>query len=131
MLLVNDPAFMTSSFRVKFELQSKGGNNLYLDDINIWTGDETLVGITVQDLFSGLVVYPNPAQDEMFIDFNLRDAGLVRMELLDLGGRLCHIEERQAPPGEIRFRIPAHSAGMYLLRLSSPAGQTTRRVVFR
>ncbi len=130
-LLVNDPAFMTSSFRVKFELQSKGGNNLYLDDINIWTGDETLVGVSEQDVFNGLVVYPNPAQDELFIDFNLRDAGHVRIELIDLGGRLCLAEERQAQPGEMRFRIPGQTAGMYLLRLSSPAGQTTRRVVFR
>ncbi|MCX7696106.1 MAG: M43 family zinc metalloprotease [Bacteroidales bacterium] len=50
--------------RIKFEFFSNGGNNLYLDDINI-----NLLSAGMEDLRSILKIYPNPVQDELHIDF--------------------------------------------------------------
>jgi hypothetical protein len=117
---------------VKFELQSKGGNNLYLDDINIWSGDQELVGLEEAELFNGLVLYPNPAQDLLNVSFSLTRSRTYRLDLYDLGGRLCFSTEVVASgPGEQVIQIPNQSAGMYLLKMESAGESITRKVAFR
>jgi PKD repeat protein len=131
-LLIDNPAYMTSSFRVKFELQSKGGNNLYLDDINIWSGDQELVGLEEVELFNGLVLYPNPSQDLLNVSFSLTKSRKYRLDLYDLGGRMCFSSEVVAAgPGEQIIQIPKQSAGMYLLKMESDGESITRKVAFR
>ncbi len=56
-----------SNVRFKFEFQSGGGNNIYIDDINI-------SGTTTIDEFDNIAtfnVYPNPAKSGAKISFNL------------------------------------------------------------
>src|SRR5690606_4965420 len=52
-----------SNFRYKFVFESDGGNNLFIDDINIFNANT--VGITDLDISNTISVFPNPAQDHL------------------------------------------------------------------
>jgi PKD repeat protein len=56
--------YWTDNFRLKFEFENKGGNNLYIDNINLV--DPAMVGINLLDNKT-LRVYPNPSQNTLNI----------------------------------------------------------------
>jgi PKD repeat protein len=130
-LVITDPQFFTDRLRVKFGLQSKGGNNLYLDDINIWSSDAEIVGVENPGRVSGLSVYPNPSDGDLNVSFFSGKSGSIRLTLTDPAGRLCHSAVVSSAGGDHRVSVPAQSAGLYMLRLSTDDGALTRRVVFR
>lgn len=58
-----------SNVRLKFHFKSNGGNNMYLDDINI-TG---IIGVNENKLVNNLSIYPNPMNESAVLSFNLID----------------------------------------------------------
>ncbi|MBK8499980.1 MAG: PKD domain-containing protein [Flavobacteriales bacterium] len=79
------PANHVSDFRFKFVFESDGGNNLYLDDINI-----NGMPVGVEELAasaSGLSLLPNPTTGATQLAFELDRAAHVRVEVLDALGR--------------------------------------------
>lgn len=126
-------AYHSSSFRFKFEFESNGGNNLYLDDININGAtvgmEEVLVGEAI-----ALAVVPNPATDEARAVINLNEAGQGTVELLDvLGRRIQVLHEGQLTKGQHRFEIPVNTlqSGMYFVRLQQGGTSRVERFVVR
>ena len=71
--------FIVSNLRFKFLFESDGGNNLWIDDINI-TGSTTAVSELAGDASNTLTVVPNPAHDRSVITAHLKDAGPVKVE---------------------------------------------------
>jgi hypothetical protein len=111
--------FHVSDFRVRFEFESNGGNNLYVDDINI---NGQPVGL--QEVLGGqgpsLVVYPNPAMDNAQAVVNVQTAGQVQVELLDVLGRtVSQLHNGALPVGIRRMDLPVAGlpAGLYFVRL--------------
>jgi PKD repeat protein len=111
-------SFHVSDFRLKFEFESDGGNNVYIDDINI---NGAAVGIDeLLDGGNALVVVPNPASDEARAILDLKDAGAVRLELLDVLGRSIHIfHDGNMARGRHQLEVPIGGlqSGMYFVRL--------------
>ncbi len=56
-------SFWTNSFRVKFEFESSGGNNLYIDNINL--SDPSMASVNILDKI--VRVYPNPSESVLNI----------------------------------------------------------------
>ena len=56
-----------TNVRFKFSFKSNGGNNAYLDDINL----DGTVGIDEPKLVNNLTIYPNPATESAALSFNL------------------------------------------------------------
>lgn len=111
--------FNVSDLRFKFEFESDGGNNFWLDDINI-TGQST--GVTELGTASGndLTVVPNPAHSQSLITAHLKDAGPVKVELVDLLGRPVRtIMEGNQPAGTVQWSMDLSDlpGGMYFVRL--------------
>ena len=77
-----------SDVRFKFVFYSNGGNNLYIDDINItspWFGtEETLLDP------AHVNIYPNPTNDKADICFYVPTAVPVTVRVYDLTGRLIY-----------------------------------------
>jgi PKD repeat protein len=126
-------AYHVSNFRFKFEFESDGGNNVYLDDINL---NGAAVGI--EDLMLGddnaLFVVPNPATDEARAIVNLSESGKVDIELLDVLGRSIQvIHSGRLAQGAHRLDIPMGSlqSGMYFVRLQQGARNQVVRFVVR
>ncbi|MCW5900100.1 MAG: T9SS type A sorting domain-containing protein [Flavobacteriales bacterium] len=127
----NIPAnFHVANFRVRFEFESNGGNNIYLDDININNQpvgfDEIVLG------GGGLLVVPNPAVDQAQAWFITRAAGEASLELIDVLGRVVAVPHAGTlPAGEHRLEIPlaSRSSGMYFLRLRAGGQEQVARLV--
>jgi hypothetical protein len=66
-------SYWVNNFRFKFRFESDGGNNIYIDDINIYSGAPSdalvTVGLDENLQLQNAVVFPNPAEDEV----NLRN----------------------------------------------------------
>jgi hypothetical protein len=126
------PSFRTGDFRLRFEFESDGGNNLYIDDININGGP-----VSVEELIpggtDGLQVLPNPVNGPAQVVYALAEAGAVRMELVDMLGRsLSVLHNGWSAAGPYRIDLPTaglHS-GVYLLRMQHQGrSQVVRFVV--
>lgn len=123
--------YQTSRFRVKFEFESDGGNNLYLDDINI---SGTPVGITeaIGGANGPVIVVPNPVIADAQVYFQLGTAGKVRLQLCDvLGQSVREVYQGTLGAGAQRQSLPMQglTSGVYFLRLLEAGQQRMVRVV--
>lgn len=115
--------FEVTNLRIKFVFESDGGNNLWLDDINL---NGASVGIAESgERGGGLFVVPNPATDHMVVSTWLADGGAVNVELLDLLGRPVRVVDQGVhPPGAAKWSVDLSGlpAGMYLVRMQRSGG---------
>lgn len=123
--------FHTPDFRFRFEFESNGGNNLYIDDVNI---NRQPVGIgPLYTMGDGLLVVPNPAKGRAEAIMDLGVGGRVELTVLDALGRITPIAlVRALPAGQHRIQLPIGdlAAGAYVLQLRSAGHvQVTRFVV--
>jgi PKD repeat protein len=110
-----------TNVRFRFEFTSGGGNHFYLDDLNI--GDQNAA---IEDLRSAysFSIYPNPAQEKIFIKLdNLY--GQITVQLLDASGRLVYQDEYLAQ-GSLNeeLSLSVFSPGLYFIRITLPEGGT-------
>ena len=76
----------SSNVRFKFYLKNNGGNNLFLDDINVF-GDSP-VGINEFKPINNFSVYPNPTKESAFIAFDLKsEVQNLKITLKDVLGK--------------------------------------------
>lgn len=121
------PNLCSASFRLRFEFVSDGGNNLYIDDINILSGQ-----VGMDDLerpASAVRVAPDGA-GSFDVMMSLREPDQVGFEVLDaLGRRLAQVAPSAFGSGAHRLRLPVQglSSGSYLLRASGASLQEAVR----
>lgn len=90
--------------------------------------------ITGVDAVSGhaFSVFPNPGNGNLTVQYGSAD-GQVRVEMLDMTGRLVHVEQRQLTSGaQFQLQLAGQLApGTYILRLSGDQGRSEQRIVVR
>jgi PKD repeat protein len=112
-----------------FRFTSDGGNNVYIDDINI------LANVGVEDMESALNmnVFPNPADGTAFISFDMVERADVTVELTDLVGRkISSVYSGELSAGEQKFEIAeagSLTAGMYLVTLNVDGHTFTKKLM--
>ena len=128
-------SYWVNNFRFKFRFESDGGNNIYIDDINIYSGapsDAIVVGLDEELQLQNAVVFPNPAEDEVNLRFSAATGQTVKVSVTDLVGNVVSNYTIQANQGDNLVLISTESfaAGMYLIRLAEAnASQTLQFVV--
>lgn len=101
-------AFLTNTFVFKIELISGGGNNFYIDDINVY--DNASIGIEVQsDLF--VRIQPNPTNNYCEITGDFESA---EIRLMNLQGMM--VINKNILNGE-KISVAEISAGIYVLEI--------------
>lgn len=120
----------SANARLKFVFESDGGNDIFIDDINI----QGAVGVVEQDNAIGTFdVYPNPAQDNTMIEFSLDKRESVTLEVMDMSGKVVQqVYAGNLATGVHRYpvNIADLSSGIYLVRLMTGEGNyLTRRLV--
>ncbi len=76
----------TTNVRLKFRFTSGGGNNVYVDDINI--NGTPLNGISsIVDTEEGLLIYPNPSHDLFNLKLQLKQAAPLKASISDVCGK--------------------------------------------
>ena len=84
-------------------------------------------GLTENPL-EAISVYPNPTENELFVDMKNIDADVTRIEILDLSGKVLHIAS--ANQGSIlKMNTSNLAQGMYQIRIISDQYAVTKRFV--
>jgi PKD repeat protein len=124
------PSYFSPDFRFKFQFESDGGNNLYIDDINL-----NGMPVGVEELSAGannMLVMPNPATDAAQVVFGLRSASRVELEMTDAMGRLVQRTDLGLrPAGDQRAAVDLMplAPGTYAVRRLTNDGTSTVRLV--
>jgi PKD repeat protein len=119
-----------SSFHIRFQLTNGGGNNFYLDDLNI----TTLIGTPEFAQAPSIQVFPNPASKGSTIHLNSSMLTKARVELLSMQGHLLISKETELKTGEntlFNGESLSLSSGIYLVRVITPKGTSTSKLVIR
>lgn len=115
--------FFVNNFRYKFTFLAGGGNNMYIDDINIYEGspsDET-VGVSEVEELSRLAIFPNPAINELNVSYSVANNSLTNINITDLSGKVIQSHAIQSIQGSnvVTIDTEALSSGVYLIQLES------------
>lgn len=126
-------ASQRKNIRFRFQFISNGGNNFYIDAINI--------GFTagIEDKFyeseSNFNVYPNPTAGNANVSVNLLKDSEVKVTVLDMMGReVAVLADGKYNQGEQEFEFnpTTHNAanGLYLIKLSVNGRDYTKKLIY-
>lgn len=122
-------SMLVSNFRFKFWFESDGGNNLYIDDINIFGNIVGVEELSAESL--GLNIFPNPVNSTSLLAFELQERAQVQMDIMDVMGRkVMELANGSLSRGQHQYTISKADlgAGMYFVRMS--VGDRTTMVKF-
>lgn len=121
------------NIRFKFEFSSGGGNNLFIDDINI---NGTIVNSSIEDAANSelaMNVYPNPVQNDLNIDFMVDKDYDATFSLLDITGKqLAILGTTKLLQGQNHFvyQVPAGtSTGLYFIQVQAAGKVFTHKII--
>lgn len=124
------PTLCTSSFRLRFEFVSDGGNDLFIDDINIVAGQ---VGMRDQATEAqGLAAAWDASSGDAWASFAPVQPGPVRIEVQDAAGRRIAGLQAVAQSGGLqRMALGLRQAapGTYIVRLVTETGTQAVRFI--
>jgi len=128
--------YWVDNFRFKFQFTAGGGNNMYIDNINIYEGtpsDNLVVGITENELIQNLVLYPNPADNELNVQFSLESSQKVVVQIQNLSGKILQNNLINANGGTnlVFMNTSELSSGMYFMKINIGGAQKTIQFVIK
>ena len=114
--------YWNENFRYKFRFDATGGNNVFLDDINIYAGPPSnvnVLGIEEQIAVEGLSVFPNPTEGELNVTFNVVSPKAMTFVVTDVLGKTIQTQNIQAATGSnaVILSTEGIASGMYLLQI--------------
>ena len=122
--------YFEQNFRVKFRFEGEGGNNFYLDDINLYGGSPSntiVLGMNEDQTLTNVTLYPNPVQDELSINYTASLATEINVSIVDMAGKQVQAHRIQSNAGQniILMDTKELAAGKYTLLLHGNSGKTT------
>lgn len=132
-------AYWVNNFRYKFEFEGSGGNNFYLDDINIYLGspsDEIVdgtSGLNELNKVSGLTMYPNPSEGELNVAFNVDNSEKVMILLTDVAGKVMQVQEINAAQGSnlVLLDTETFAQGSYFMTIKTANATETKQFIVK
>ena len=121
--------YFVENFMFKIEFKSGGGNNLFIDDINISSPN---VGIDEQSNLEELNVYPNPTDGLSNLQFSLHKQQHMEIELVDMVGRqISKVHTGTLQSGSHNLTIPTQnlSQGIYMLQINYGTNTISKKIV--
>jgi hypothetical protein len=113
---------------IAFRATANGGNNLFLDDINVRVGN---VGVNNVIAENSVNVFPNPAREAATLEFKLSNATKVNITVQDaVGHTVAVVSDATLQQGNQRFNISTSSlaAGLYNIVIRTEEGNFTQRL---
>jgi hypothetical protein len=102
-----------SNVLIKFEYTNSTGNNLYIDDINLYSN----VTGNKENSPDDIVIYPNPAFKEVNIQLNNTISNPAEIEILDLLGKQI-FKNKVLEGNKHKLDISLLNKGLYLVRIN-------------
>ncbi|MBL7882605.1 MAG: PKD domain-containing protein [Bacteroidia bacterium] len=123
-------SFLTASFRFKFLFTSNGGNNIYIDDINI----TNTLNIAEQSTNNFHVhMYPNPSKDVLNITINTEQSEKIMYSIKDVVGKTVAENNIELVKGENLFSINNEKLtnGFYFIQFSGKSLSNTQSFIIQ
>jgi hypothetical protein len=118
---------------VKFKATSAYGNNLYVDNINIFTSSSAVTSVADNSaIINTFNVYPNPIANEATIQYTLAAASQVAVVMYNVLGEMVYNSNiGSVSSGEHLLKVDTQNLnnGVYFVTLTANDGKTTKKVV--
>ena len=126
--------FWVNNFRYKFAFEAGGGNNFYLDNINIYDAspsDDLVVGINENPETIGLSVFPIPTNDELNVKFSLNSGQNALIRIQDLSGKIIQKKVIHANEGTnlVVLSTKDFAGGVYFINIEIAETQQTVKFI--
>ena len=118
--------YFTPNFKMKFRFEADGGNNIYLDDINLYAGapsDNLVLGINDLNDINNVELYPNPTEGDVHIKFSANQAEKMVVQITDITGKVVSTSQIASKEGSNLIIVPTDgmSSGTYFVKLGNNA----------
>lgn len=128
-------AYWIENFRFKFRFESDGGNNVYIDDINIYSGapsNDIVTGIGELQV-ENAIVFPNPADNEVNVRFTALTGQTMQLYVTDLLGNKLQQHTINANEGDnlVLLSTETLAAGLYMIQLTEGTAVKTMQFVVK
>jgi len=133
-------SYLVDNFRYKFTFEGGGGNNIYLDNINIYEGPSsddivTNSGVGLNELseINALTIYPNPTDNELNVSFNVRTAQKVAVAIQDLTGKIAqrHIVHAEKGSNLVVLETQSLAAGVYFMEIETNGSKSVKQFIVK
>lgn len=117
--------YFSQNFKFKFRFEGEGGNNFYLDDINLYAGsssNEIVLGINeFNESINDISLYPNPTDGELNVSFSASKNKDIQFQVLDITGKIIQNNVVNAVQGSnlVLLDTQIFAAGSYFLKIMS------------
>jgi PKD repeat protein len=125
--------YFTPNFKMKFKFEGEGGNNIYLDDINLYAGepsDNLVLGVNEMTNLENIELYPNPTEGDIHIRYTAKSNDNTSVSITDVSGKVISTTNIQSKSGSNLIILPTDelSAGTYFVKIGQ-SNQTLKFVV--
>lgn len=124
------PDYYVSTFRYKIEFENNNGNNIFIDDINLYPSSMT--SLIDEDKDFGIKVYPNPLAGEATLELVAEAGQNYNVTLHNaLGEKIADIHNGSLLAGknQIQWATDHLAKGIYILRIESDGQIQTIKLV--
>ena len=104
---------------IKFVFTSNFGNNIWIDNVNIFNGPASIQETGVN---SSLVIFPNPVKDVLNINY---DKAISQIDVYDVNGKLV----KTLTTVGSSINVSDLSDGIYMLNIQTEEGLVIRKIV--
>ncbi len=133
---INLDSYAGSKFTVTFETRNITKDtlifvmdNAYVDNVKFMEHSD--VGIPAENLDDYLEIYPNPVNDLLYVNLFSNDQQNVKIELMDMQGKLIESNDKQAVAGQNLFLLDLKekSSGIYFIRMTTSTGIYNNKII--
>ncbi len=116
-------SYWSPNTRLRFTFDGSGGNNFFLDDINVYpSSPSSSLYLSVDELNKSeeIRVFPNPTDNELSLEFQLNNQQIVDYAIINILGKTISKHAIQAGAGNNLVVIPTKDLqeGSYFIKLN-------------
>lgn len=128
--------YWVENFRYKFRFEGDNGNNIYLDNINIYPGapsEEIVLGLAESGEIEELALYPNPTEGELNVRFTVGASQSAYLQVQDVSGKVVQTSVVNALEGTniVILGTDELATGSYFLNIQVGGAQKTLQFVVK
>jgi PKD repeat protein len=126
-------SYFTPNFKMRFRFEGEGGNNIYLDDINMYSGapsDNLVLGVNEIAELKDIELFPNPTEGDIHLRYFSEIDSKLNISITDISGKEVNKTDVMSKSGNNLVVLPTEglSSGTYLIKVGN-SSQTLKFVV--
>lgn len=110
---------------ITFETYNKSGNNLYLDNIWVYEGEEP---VSIEEVNTDpITIFPNPTSNTITIDIGENNVNNGTIEVFNLLGKIMLFKNVNTRLNTID--LSNYSNGIYIVKFTNESGNTIQKII--